>query len=82
MASAVTAVSKLIPVRRPSRTFESAVDFLVQSRELRPIHKESHTPGSSVWFDHAERLEKLLAEEKKAAEAAAAMSQAMAIAGP
>ena len=82
MASAVTAVSKLIPVRRPSRTFESADDFWVQSRELRPIHKESHTPGSSEWFDHAERLEKLLADERKAAEAAAAMSQAMAMAGP
>ena len=81
MASAVTTVSKLIPLRRPSRTFE-ADEFLVRTKELRPIHKESHTPGSSEWFDHAERLEKLLAEEKKAAEAAAAMSQAMAIAGP
>ena len=55
---------------------------MLRTKPLRPIHKESHTPGSSEWFDHAERLEKLLADERKAAEAAAAMSQAMAMAGP
>ena len=66
MANAVTEkVSKLIPGRRPSRTFEEPP---LQPQELHPVQKENYTPGTTEWFEHGERLVQLMEDQKQRAE--------------